>query len=72
MVLAEVSSILGSEIVDSVRWLVTAFKIFLGIVGISFIFWIITLIINRKRNNKINEILQNVKEINAKLGKRKK
>lgn len=72
MVLGEVSSILGSEIVDSVRWLVTAFKIFLGIVGISFIFWIITLIINRKRDNKINEILQNVKEINAKLGKRKK
>jgi hypothetical protein len=72
MVLADVGSILGSEIVDSVRWLVTAFKIFLGIVGISFIFWIITFIINRKRDNKINEILQNVKEINANLNKRKK
>lgn len=72
MNITAISDVLNPSLGETLSWITTGFKVFLGIVGIYFIFWIINMIINHRKNKMLKEILVNVKEINVKLGKKSK
>ncbi|MFA5992569.1 MAG: hypothetical protein WC796_02610 [Candidatus Pacearchaeota archaeon] len=67
-----VISTLPSGVTGFVNWAVIGFKIFLGLVVLYFVFKLVGLFLNYRKNRMIKEVLTNVKEINSKLGKRSK
>lgn len=71
MAVQNVTEIIGSGFEQSIQTLVAVVGIILGIAGVYLIFWIITAVINYRRNKITKEILENVKEINRKLSKKK-
>lgn len=56
---------------ESIGALVTIFQIIGGLIGVYIIFWTISSFINARRNKVLRKILENVEEINKKLGRKK-
>lgn len=56
----------------TIELLTTIFKVVAGIAGIYAIFWIANFFMSLRKNKILKEILLNLKEINDKLGSKKK
>lgn len=65
----EILAALPNDLSSLLGWVILSFKIFLGLVGIYFVFWLVNLVINSKKNKLLKEILQNLQEINKKISK---
>jgi hypothetical protein len=63
--------VIANNLEQNLGWIITLGQIFLGIVGITVIFWIINLFINYRKNKLLKQIISNLEEINMKLGKKK-
>lgn len=69
MAIQNVSGVIEQGLEQSIETLISILGIVIGIAGVSLIFWIITLIINYRREKIIKDILKNVEEINNKINK---
>jgi len=67
-----VGEIAVSTLEENLKFLITIFQIIAGVVGVYLVFWLISLIINIRKNKILKKILLNLEEINKKLGKPKK
>ena len=68
---SEVIATLPDSFNGAVGWAIIGVKIFIGLIGLYFLFWLVSLFLNYRKNRMIKEVLKNVKEINNKLGKKK-
>lgn len=71
MAIQNVTEVIGAGLQKSIETLITAIGIVIGLAGIYLVFWIINMIVNYRRNKLIKELLENVKDINKKLRKKK-
>lgn len=62
----------GPDLSATLKTLIRLFQIILSIAGIYVLFWIVSFIINLRKNNVLKKILKNLEEINEKLDKKNK
>jgi hypothetical protein len=70
MVLEEITGN-GPDLAVTLGNLVRLIQIVLSIIGIYVLFWIISFLLNLRKNNVLKKILKNLEEINEKLGNKK-
>ncbi len=64
--------VIGPELSESLKPLIRIFQIIGGLLGVYILFWTINVFVNTRRVRVLKKILENVEEINKKLGKGKK
>ncbi|MBI2628810.1 hypothetical protein HYW74_01875 [Candidatus Pacearchaeota archaeon] len=69
MAIENATPVIASALEDKFDFLITIFKVIIGVVGVYLIFWLINLIINIRKNSILRRILENLEQINEKLGK---